>query len=118
MIIVVTYIALRSPWQFFRLSNHGRKVTGQLRKQPHCLRIKNTGWWRDHYTLTAWDDAEAVQQFARSGAHLAAMQESARLSERIATYRFTADRLPSWQEAKALVKEKGKWLDFTASKKA
>lgn len=116
MIVVVTYIRLRSPWQFFSLSNHGRKIMGQLRGLPGHLRMKNTGWWRDHYTLSAWEDAGAMKAFARSGEHLAAMKASARLSERIATYTYEAAALPSWAEAKALVMQKGKWLEFPAGK--
>jgi hypothetical protein len=116
MIVVITYIELRSPWQFFSLSNHGRKVLGQLRGEKHCIKIKNTGWWRDHYTLTAWDDALAIHAFARSGPHLAAMKQSSQLSQRLATYTYETAQIPSWSEAKALVKEKGKWMNFPAAK--
>jgi heme-degrading monooxygenase HmoA len=115
MIIVVTYIALRSPWQFFTLTNHGRKIMGQLRGLKGHIGMKNTGWWRDHYTLSAWEDAESMKAFARSGHHLAAMKQSAALSTRISTYSYEADKMPTWAEAKALVMQKGKWLEFPAA---
>lgn len=114
MIIVVTYIKLRSPWQFFALTNHGRLIMGQLKGLKGHIRMKNTGWWRDHYTLSAWEDAESMKAFARSGHHLAAMKQSAALSTHIATYTYAADTMPTWAEARVLVKEKGKWLEFPA----
>lgn len=112
MIIVVTSIELHSPWQFFTLSNHGRKIQGQAKRSPGFVKMKNTGWWRLHYTLSAWESEAAMKQFARNGAHLDAMKQSAKLSHEIRTHVFEATALPDWTEAKKLLAEKGKSIKF------
>lgn len=112
MVIVVTSIQLRSAWQFFSLSNHGRKIQGQAKGSPGFIRMKNTGWGRLHHTLSAWESAEAMHKFARTGQHLASMRESAKLATEIRTYSYEADDLPGWKEAKQLLLERGKVLHF------
>lgn len=112
MYITLTSIQLRSPWQFFTLSNHGRKIQMQAKRSPGFVKMKNTGWWKLHYTLSIWDSAEAIRQFARTGAHLAAMKESANLASEIRTYTFEGDRIPTWDEAKQLLDLKGRVMRF------
>lgn len=108
MIIVVTSIKLRSLFGFFRLSYQGLKIMRQTRQQKGFVSMKNTGFGYMHYTLSAWESLEAMQNFARSGAHLESMQYSAKLSTEIRTYTYEGSALPSWAEAKKLVSEQGK----------
>jgi hypothetical protein len=108
MVVVVTYIKLRNVWGFFRLSYQGLKITLQARKQKGFVKMSNTGWGKEHYTLSGWEHPEAVKEFVQSGAHLASMRMSARLSTEIRTYMYEAEQLPDWNTAKALVKEKGR----------
>ncbi len=114
MYVTLTSILLRSPWQFFTLSNHGRKIFGQTQKAKGFVKMKNSGWWKLHFTMSAWDSAEAIKDFARSGAHLEAMKQSAKLSTQIRIYTYETENLPSWDEAKLLLEEKGKVLNFPA----
>jgi hypothetical protein len=112
MRITITSIQLRSPWQFFTLANHGRKIQGQAKKTPGFVKMKNTGWGKMHYTLSIWDSDAAMKQFARAGAHLEAMKQSAKLSQEIRTYSFETDAIPDWKAAKQLLREKGKVMKF------
>jgi hypothetical protein len=53
-----------------------------------------------------------MKEFARSGAHLEAMKKSALLAEEIRTYTYETDLLPTWQDAKVLLLNKGKVLRY------
>jgi hypothetical protein len=112
MMITVTSIRLRSVWGFFRLSLFGMKIHRQLQTQPGFLKIRHTGFGYMHYTLTAWESAEAIKDFVRSGAHLIAMKSSRALSTEIRTYTFTAGSMPGWEEAKRELSAHGKVLHF------
>jgi heme-degrading monooxygenase HmoA len=114
MHITVTSIQLRSVWQFFALSNHGRKIQSQAQKSPGFVKMKNTGWGKLHFTLSGWESEAAMKQFARGGAHLDAMKQSAKLATELRTYTYEADQLPDWNTAKQLLLEKGKVLNFPA----
>jgi heme-degrading monooxygenase HmoA len=112
MRITITSIQLRSPWQFFTLANHGRKIQAQAKKTPGFVKMKNTGWGRNHYTLSIWETDAAMKQFARSGAHLEAMKQSAKLAHELRTFTFEAEAIPNWKEVKRMLAEKGKVMQF------
>ena len=112
MIVNVTSIRLRSLWHFFALSYNGLLISRQAKSQPGFIRLKNTGFGYVHYTLSVWENEEALRQFARSGAHLAAMKKSGQLATEIRTYSYASDQLPSWSEVKTLLQEKGRVFTF------
>lgn len=105
MLITITSIRLRSVWNFFKLSWHGLKITLQLKKTPGFIRLKNTGFGYMHYTITAWESKELMQQAMRTGAHQEAMKESAALATEIATYTYESDEFPSWKVATEKIKQ-------------
>jgi len=112
MIINVTSIHLRSWWKFFALSYYAMHIVRQTKVQPGFIKMKNTGFGYDHYTLSVWKDEESLRRFARSGAHLAAMKKSSALATEIRTYSFSSESVPSWKEVRDLLKEKGKILKY------
>jgi hypothetical protein len=112
MIITITYIRLRNPWLFFKLSLFGYHILKQAKGSKGFIKMKNTGFWLDHYTLSAWGSADDMHQFARAGAHLDAMKQSKEIATQIATYSYPSENFPAWNEAKILVREKGKVLEF------
>lgn len=112
MVITVTSIKLRSPWKFFRLSIFGYKVQKQIKVEKGFIKLKNTGFGKDHYTLSVWQSTEDLKRFAKTGAHAVAMRSSKELSTEIRIYTYTSDTIPDWKEAKALLMEKGKILNF------
>lgn len=107
MTITITSIRLRSVWYFFKLSWHGLKISLQVRKAPGFIQLKNTGFGYLHYTITAWESKELMQQGMRGGAHEAAMKKSAALASEIVTYTYESEAFPSWKVAKGMI-EKGK----------
>jgi len=113
MVITVTYIKLRSPWKFFRLSLFGFKVQKQLKSEKGFIKLKNTGFGKDHYTLTAWESEGDLKRFSKSGEHAIAMRSSKELSTEIRIYTYNADSLPGWKDAKHLVFKHGKILNFS-----
>lgn len=103
MTITITSIRLRSVWYFFKLSLHGLKISLQVRKAPGFIQLKNTGFGYLHYTITAWESKELMQEAMRGGAHGAAMKKSAALASEIVTYTYESEVFPSWKVAKELI---------------
>ncbi len=104
-IVVITSIELRSIWKFFSLARYALDITRQLRK-TRCLNFRKTGLWRLHYTMTLWESAEEMRDFAyNNGAHRDYMRLSSALSSEIRTITYEADTLPAWAEAKRLLRE-------------
>lgn len=87
------------------------KILPQL-KQANCKAFKKQGKWINHYTMTLWQNADAITTFARSGAHLEAMKKSAEMAKEIRTLTIDADQLIDWKTAKKLLKEEGKLLTY------
>lgn len=115
MMITITSIRLRSPWMFFRLSYHAMKIMFQL-KNTGVLAFRKQGFWKTHYTLTAWKTEDELKDFAHSGAHLFAIKQSAVIAEEIRTLTLPMESIPDWKEAKKLLLDKGKCFSFPALK--
>jgi len=111
MKVTVTSIELKGPFKFFALSSQALKITRQL-KATNCLKFKKRGFWTTHYTMTLWNTEEELQQFARSGAHLQAMKDSAKIAREIRTYTYDADHLPKWSTAIQLMLHKAKVIRY------
>lgn len=112
MYVTVTSLKLKSAWGFFRLSWFGLKISRQASKEHGFVQMKNTGFGKLHFTLSLWNTEEDLKRFSRSGEHLQAMKESASLASEIKTYSYPSDTMPTWNEAKKLLNEKGKSLQF------
>ena len=112
MIITVTSIRLKSVWYFFRLSMFGYKIQKQAKSEKGFIKMKNTGFGYDHFTLSAWQSEADLKRFARSGEHLAAMKHTRELATEVRTYTYSSEKLPDWSNAKKLLKEKAKVLKF------
>ncbi len=100
MLIVATELHVRSFWRFFEFvslsissSKQAKKTAGNIHTQ-----IGNKGW-RIGYTLTAWEDKEAMQAFRNNGAHKKAMTRMRKLSTQYKTMVWEADAFPVWKEA-------------------
>jgi hypothetical protein len=111
MTITITSLRIRSLWTFFRLSWLGLKISMQVKKSPGFIKMKNTGFGYMHYTITVWKDVESMKEFMKSGAHAEAMKISAQIANEIGNYTYQSDVLPSWKEAKELMK-KGSFKNY------
>ncbi|MEI6020063.1 MAG: hypothetical protein WCR21_02960 [Bacteroidota bacterium] len=58
-------------------------------------------------TLTGWESRDAMLEFLRSGAHLKAMKAFHRIATG-KTYGYETEAIPNWNEAFAILEEKGK----------
>ena len=112
MVITVTYIKLKNPFKFFKLSMYAYKIMQQTKQSNGFIRMLNKGIWTDHYTLSAWQTMDDVKTFAQSGEHHTAMKQSKSISNQIITYTYTTEIFPDWKSAKALMHEHGKVLNF------
>ena len=112
MVVNVTSIRLRSWWKFFALSYYAMQIVRQTRSQPGFIKMKNTGFGYDHYTMSVWKDEESLRKFARTGAHLDAMKKSKALATEIRTYNFSAESMPSWKEVRTILQTRGKVFKY------
>jgi len=111
MIAVITLIELRNPLKFFALSYNALQIIKQM-KSTAVVQYKSTGLWTTHYTMSLWNNKEDMQAFARSGAHLEAMKQSAKLAKEIKTLSIETDALPDWKTAKEKIQGEGKSLKY------
>lgn len=111
MIAVITLIELKNPLKFFSLSYNALQIIKQM-KGTAVVQYKSTGIWTTHYTLSLWNNKEDMQAFARSGAHLEAMKQSAKLAKEIKTLSIETDSLPDWKTAKKRLHTEGKSLKY------
>jgi heme-degrading monooxygenase HmoA len=105
MVISVTSIRLKRLWYYFALTWNAMLIVRQARAQKGFVRLKNTGFGYEHYTLSVWEDEASLREFARSGAHRDAMKKSSTLATEIRTYSFHSDVIPDWKEVRSLLKE-------------
>jgi len=61
--------------------------------------------------MTLWDNKAEMEDFARSGGHLAAMKTSKAIAKEIRIAQIQASEFPDWKEAKEALKG-GKVLRF------
>lgn len=86
MIIVATELHVRSFWKLFSFVKHASRSMKQAKNAPgNIYAYATNGGWRIGYTLTAWENKEAMMQFRNSGAHKTAMKQISRLSNRYKT---------------------------------
>jgi hypothetical protein len=112
MIITVTSIKLRSVWYYFKLTLLGFKIVKQLKSEKGFIKMKNTGFGYDHYTLSVWRSTDDLKRFSGSGAHAEAMKHTKLIATEIRTYTYNSDSLPNWKEVKKLLAGNSKVLNF------
>ena len=112
MIITITSLRLKTIWNFFGLANYALSIVKQMKNEKGLIKFKKRGAGFTHYTLSAWESEEDLKRFARTGAHLEAMKQSAKIASEIWTYTYKAGHIPDWKEAKKLLMEKGKSIKF------
>mgnify|MGYP003498266256 FL=1 len=90
----------------------GFKIQKQAKSEKGFIKMKNTGFGYEHYTLSVWQSEADLKRFARSGEHSAAMKHTRELASEVRTYTYTSDTIPEWKNVKQLLKEKAKVLKF------
>lgn len=111
MKVTITSLELKSPWKFFSLSYQAMKILQQL-ATTNCVKKKTTGFWTKHYTMTLWRSEEDLKAFSRSGEHLAAMKKGNEIAKEIRVLTIEAQDLPGWNQAKVMLKEKGRVFNY------
>lgn len=102
MKVTITYLELKNPFSFFALSYNAMKILQQLKSTP-CVEMKKKGMWTKHYTMTLWNAESELKDFSKSGAHLNAMKQSAKIAKEIRTITVDMDKLPDWKTAEELL---------------
>lgn len=60
-----------------------------------------------HHTLTVWESRKDMTKFMVSGVHAKAMKVVGDVSDVNSVYGYESDTIPTWDEAVAILKEKG-----------
>ncbi|WP_124111255.1 hypothetical protein [Palleronia sp. THAF1] len=68
---------------------------GNLHAATHLFGVR--AW-----SLTVWQDTAAMQDYARTGAHLQAMREISKVALASRFHRYPSDVVPSFAEARAV----------------
>ncbi|MBL7964678.1 MAG: hypothetical protein JNM31_12645 [Flavobacteriales bacterium] len=89
-----------------RFQYHAVRSYRQAQKADGLLHVAVRRVNGVEHTVTAWRDREAMLAFVRSGRHLRAMKVFHHIATG-ATFGFTTDHLPDWQDIHALWKERG-----------
>lgn len=106
MLIVATELHIRDFWKFFPFVRHAARSMKQAKGSPGIIHAADSnGGWRIGFTLTAWENREAMLRFRNSGAHKEAMKQISRLSHRYKTLAWEAETVPGWEEAKRRLAE-------------
>ncbi len=107
MKLVITSIKLKSVGQFFAFANHARLVLKQMKN--HSVKgFKKGGFWKEHFTMSLWESEEDLKAFYTSGAHLNAVKKTNKMADEVYTLIMDGSEFPNWNEAKRLLKEKGR----------
>lgn len=112
MVVTVTSIKLKSVWYYFKLTMYGYKIVKQLKLEKGFIKMKNTGFGYEHYTVSAWQSEEDIKRFARNGAHADAMKHASDIALEVRTYTYSSENIPQWKEVKELLKDKGKVINY------
>jgi hypothetical protein len=106
MIIVATELHVRSFLYFFEFAITSARSMKQAKKSPGCIyAAANNKGWRIGYTLTAWENKEAMLRFRNIGAHKTAMSKIRKLSHQYKTLHWESDASPNWEEARTRLAE-------------
>ena len=111
MIVSITYLKLKSPLHLLSLGKYNKRVVEQL-YESDMVDFKSRGFWKNHYTMTLWNNEAEMKQFVHSSAHRDAMNISHEIASEIKTFIHISDDLLNWNEAKKLLHENAKVLTF------
>ncbi|HUR67259.1 MAG TPA: hypothetical protein VMZ03_12995 [Chitinophagaceae bacterium] len=104
MLIVATELHVKSFWNFFEFLKHSGRSIKQAKRMPGVISVKaSIKGWRIGYTLTFWENKEAMHSFRNSGAHKIAMTKTRKLCSRYKIFAWEAARAPSFEEAKRIL---------------
>ena len=104
MIIVVTRLHLKSIWKLRRfgaLSKAAFMQAEQADGNLHTDAFPQSPW--KFCTITAWESAEQMKAYARSGAHAEAMKHHKDLAKGIQTITYESDTIPERKEARSML---------------
>ncbi|MEO8512112.1 MAG: hypothetical protein ABI543_01000 [Ignavibacteria bacterium] len=83
-----------------------------MKSENGFIKMKNTGFGYDHYTLSAWKTPEDQKRFAKRGAHLEAMRQTGKIATEVMTFTYNSESFPGWKEAKELLQGNSKVYKF------
>jgi hypothetical protein len=78
-----------------------------------CLGWKSTGFGREHFTMTLWEDPAEIKNFMKAdGAHRRAMGWTKKLATHVKVYTYPADAFPTWRAAKQMLRKSGRVISY------
>ncbi len=106
MYISITGLKLKTSFKIFLFLRHAIPSFMQSKKSTGNISSDTKTKDGIRYTLSVWDSKEAMLAFKNSGAHKMAMKAFPRIATG-KTFGYESDTVPDWDEAMALLEEKG-----------
>lgn len=107
MVIVVTRLHLKGIASLPSFTIHTLKSIWQIKKTKS---VRFSSYRKEglltFWTMTGWENLNAMKQFRNHDAHLEAMKVSRSLADELQYIRLETDERLSWQECKQLLHEK------------
>lgn len=112
MFISITYIKVKSIWKVPSFMKHVGQINRQIAKAEGVLATHLKGGISKNYTLTAWENKQAMLNFRNNGPHLEAMKAIRFISNEYASCHYEGAELPKWRDALTMVHAKLKKRDM------
>ncbi|MEQ8358015.1 MAG: DUF3291 domain-containing protein [Cytophagales bacterium] len=106
MYLSITLITLKHPKHIYTLVTQANEMLKRL-GEYNCKGVKTRGFWKNHYTMTLWENEEDIRRFNKSELHQKSIRGASKIANEVRIKRIESDRLIKWKEAKLML-EKGK----------
>jgi hypothetical protein len=104
MYLSITLIRLKSPKHIYELVTQANSMMKVL-QDHNCKGVKTRGIWKNHYTMTLWDNEKDLFSFSKSETHKKSVKNAGKISREIKIIRLERDSFPKWKEAKILLEK-------------
>ncbi len=106
MYLSITLIRLKHPKHIYTLVSEANEMLKRM-SDYNCKGVKTRGFWKNHYTMTLWENEDDIKRFNKSELHQNSIKGAKKIASEIRIVRIESKHLIKWKEAKQLL-EKGK----------
>lgn len=100
MLISITELHIKNLWRLPLFMKYASRSAKQSQTAKGNIKtVISLGWMRG-YTITAWENIDAMMQFRNTGDHKEAMRMMRKVSSAYKSLHWEANEIPNWKEAK------------------
>jgi heme-degrading monooxygenase HmoA len=107
MFVSVTRLRLKGKRKLPLFFWHTFKSVSQSRKSEGLLYSSfNNEGWDTYWTLTMWENKDAMKEYRNKGSHLKAMKVSRNIANELESINWETENKPTWEECKQRLNNK------------